>query len=287
MIDLHNIRYCRLGTDDLLSSTRYAQEILGLSLIRSDSNSAYFRSDARDHTLCFFAGDPRTQSVAFEVLDASVLDHAAAELERAHCPVRLASEKECAERRVRQALFFADLSGNQIELVFRPEHSGVRFFPSRDAGLDGFSHIGLCSNNPARDEAFWTGLLSAKVSDRIGDSALLRIDGVHHRIALFPAQRTGIQHINHQVASLDDLMRAYYFLLEKGIKIVFGPGRHPTSGAMFLYFEGPHGMVFEYSVGVKVFTPEEEACHVPRQFDAIPSSFCMWGSKPDIPEFRK
>jgi 2,3-dihydroxy-p-cumate/2,3-dihydroxybenzoate 3,4-dioxygenase len=70
------------------------------------------------------------------------------------------------------------------------------------------------------------------------------------------------------------------------VKIVFGPGRHPTSGAVFLYFEGPDGMVFEYSTGVRTIAPEDEASYRPRQFPAVPSSFCMWGSKPDIPEFR-
>jgi 2,3-dihydroxy-p-cumate/2,3-dihydroxybenzoate 3,4-dioxygenase len=83
------------------------------------------------------------------------------------------------------------------------------------------------------------------------------------------------------------VMRAWYTLREKGVKIVFGPGRHPTSGAVFLYFEGPDGMVFEYSTGVRSIAPEQEADHRPRQFPALPSSFCMWGSKPDIPEFRK
>src|SRR5438132_5229302 len=40
----------------------------------------------------------------------------------------------------------------------------------------------------------------------------------------------------------DDIMRSYYFLREQNVRIRFGPGRHPTSGAMFLYFEGPDGM---------------------------------------------
>ena len=71
------------------------------------------------------------------------------------------------------------------------------------------------------------------------------------------------------------------------MKIVFGPGRHPTSGAVFLYFEGPDGMVFEYSTGVRSIAPEQEADYRPRQFPALPSSFCMWGSMPDIPEFKK
>jgi 2,3-dihydroxy-p-cumate/2,3-dihydroxybenzoate 3,4-dioxygenase len=125
------------------------------------------------------------------------------------------------------------------------------------------------------------------VSDRIGAAALLRIDEVHHKIALFPSTCPGVQHVNHQVQGVDDIMRSYYFLREQGVKIVFGPGRHPTSGAVFLYFEGPDGMVYEYSTGVRLIKPDEEATYRPRQFPFAASSFCMWGSKPDIPEFSE
>jgi 2,3-dihydroxy-p-cumate/2,3-dihydroxybenzoate 3,4-dioxygenase len=92
--------------------------------------------------------------------------------------------------------------------------------------------------------------------------------------------------VNHQTASFDDVMRSWYFLRENNVRIVFGPGRHPTSGAIFLYFEGPDGMVYEYSTGVRVIAPEEEAGYVPRQFPFSPEGFCMWGARPDIPEFR-
>jgi 2,3-dihydroxy-p-cumate/2,3-dihydroxybenzoate 3,4-dioxygenase len=98
--------------------------------------------------------------------------------------------------------------------------------------------------------------------------------------------RPGVQHVNHQVASTDDVMRAWYFLRSRGVRIVFGPGRHPTSGAVFLYFEGPDGMVFEYSTGVRLIKPEDEGTYQPRQFARANESFCMWGSVPDIAEFR-
>ena len=111
-------------------------------------------------------------------------------------------------------------------------------------------------------------------SDRIGDAPLLRIDPVHHKIALFPSSRAGVQHVNHQVESVNDVMRAWYFLKEQGVKIVFGPGRHPTSSAIFLYFEGPDGMVYEYSTGVRLIRPEDEATYMPRQFPFDASSFC-------------
>ena len=287
MIDLLDIRYVRLGTRDLVAADRFAREVVGLELAREEAGARYYRSDDRDHTLVYFEGDPRDHTVGFELRHADDLEAAAAQLSDRGLAVRHGSADAREQRRVRDLLSFDDLSGNRIDLVVRPQHSGRRHFPSRDAGITGFSHIGLCSTDAPRDEAFWCSMLGARVSDRIGDAALLRIDPVHHKVALFPTTRSGIQHVNHQVASIDDVMRAWYQLREKGVRIVFGPGRHPTSGAVFLYFEGPDGMVFEYSTGVRHIAPEDEAGYRPRQFPAVPSSFCMWGSLPDIPEFRK
>jgi 2,3-dihydroxy-p-cumate/2,3-dihydroxybenzoate 3,4-dioxygenase len=287
MIDLLDIRYVRLGTRDLAAADRFAREVIGLERVRVEAGAYYYRSDERDHTLVYFEGDPRDHSVGFEMRQAGTLDAAAAELGKRGRVVQAGGADALEQRHVHRMIAFDDLSGNRIELVERPLHSGSRYFPSRDAGITGFSHVGLCSTDAPRDEAFWCGVLGARVSDRIGDAALLRIDPVHHKVALFPTTRSGIQHVNHQVAGIDDVMHAYYQLRDKGVKIVFGPGRHPTSGAVFLYFEGPDGMVFEYSTGVRTIAPEDEATYRPRQFPAVPSSFCMWGSKPDIPEFRK
>jgi 2,3-dihydroxy-p-cumate/2,3-dihydroxybenzoate 3,4-dioxygenase len=283
MIPLHDIRYIRLGTEDLDEAVRYATRILGLELVRRDRTSAYLRADDRDHTLAYTLGNPREHVAAFELVSKTELDNAAAELERAGHPVRAGTRTECEQRYVDAFIAFKDPSGNAIELVTRPAHSGRRYFPSRDAGITGFSHIGLHSISPRQDEVFWTTVCNARVSDWIGEAPLLRIDPVHHRIALFPSKRTGVQHINHQVESIDDIMRSYYFLKDNNVRIRFGPGRHPTSGAMFLYFEGPDGMIYEYSSGVRMITDE---AYVPRQFPAKSTSFCAWGSKPDIPEFE-
>ena len=53
---------------------------------------------------------------------------------------------------------------------------------------------------------------------------------------------------------------------------------------MFVYFQGPDGIVYEYSTGVRMIT--DEATYRPRRFPFAPSSFCMWGALPDIPEFQ-
>jgi 2,3-dihydroxy-p-cumate/2,3-dihydroxybenzoate 3,4-dioxygenase len=285
---LRDIRYVRLGTRDIEGACRFAQDILGLRQASRTGNSktnqsVYFRSDARDHTLLYFDGDPKDHTVGFDVDTHELLDQAAAALEAANVHVKRGDQAQCEARRVRSFINFVDPSGNSIDLVVGAEHSGVRFFPERDAGITGFSHIGLRTTSAARDELFWTRILGAKVSDRIGDAPLLRIDEVHHKIALFPSTYAGVQHINHQVESIDDLMRSWYFLNENKVRIVFGPGKHPTSGAVFLYFEGPDGMIYEYSTGVRNITdPDYQA----RQFPFAPTSFCMWGSRPDIAEFK-
>lgn len=292
MVNLYDIRYLRIGTPNLEAAIDYATKIVGLQLVAREGKSAYFRSDkvgvrgdTRDHTLVYFEGDPADHTSAFDLVNPEDFDRIGAELERAGHPVHMGTQEECEKRRVKQFLSFKDPSGNRIEAVVRPFHSGVRYFPSRDAGITHFSHIGLRTTNAARDEKFWTKLLNARVSDWIGDAPLMRINTIHHTLALFPSTYPGVQHINHQVEDIDDIMRSYYFLKEKGVKIVFGPGRHATSSAMFLYFEGPDKMVYEYSVGVKHIKPEEEASYRPRQFPFTPESFCIWGSRPDIPEF--
>jgi 2,3-dihydroxy-p-cumate/2,3-dihydroxybenzoate 3,4-dioxygenase len=284
MIRLQDISYVRLGTADLEGATNFATSCLGLEISFQTKDSVYFKSDQREHTLCYFTGSPTDQTAAFEVAEQSDLEAAAAELDRIGHPVRVGTAKEAELRRVKSFIAFTDPTGNNIELVWRPAYGSRRYHGERDAGITGFSHIGLCTTDAARDEAFWTKVCNARVSDRIGDAALLRIDEVHHTIALFPTNRAGIQHINHQVESGDDVMRSFNFLSERQVPMVFGPGRHPTSSARFLYFEGPDGMVFEYSSGVRSIA--DELLYRERQFPFGPKGFCEWGARPEIKEFR-
>jgi 2,3-dihydroxy-p-cumate/2,3-dihydroxybenzoate 3,4-dioxygenase len=284
MIALRDIRYVRIGTRDMDAAVSFATRIVGLELDARDGHAAYLRSDERDHTLVYLDAPADDHTVGFELATLDELDTAAAELERAGFEVHEGTPSECEQRRAKAFMSFREPSGSTIDLVAQPWHSGRQFHQSRLAGITGFSHVGLYTKEAGRDQQFWTSTCSAKVSDWIGQAPLLRIDEVHHKIALFPGMRHGVQHINHQVASFDDVMRSYYFLREQGVHIRFGPGRHPTSGAMFLYFEGPDGMTYEYSTGVRLIKSDSD--YQPRQFPFRPSSFCMWGSKPDIPEFK-
>ncbi|HEX7784450.1 MAG TPA: VOC family protein [Sphingobium sp.] len=283
--DLHDIRYVRIEAEDLDESVRFATRILGLELVDREANAAYLRGDDRDHNICYVQGSAAKHVLGFEVPTMAALDATAAMFEDAGVKVRHGTSDECEQRRVRGLVTVQDPTGNVIDLVARPAASGKRYFGTRDAGITSFSHVGLRTSDPKADESFYTTLLNAKVSDWIGDAALLRIDEVHHKIALFPSTYAGVQHVNFQVEGQDDIMRSWYHLQNNNVKIVFGPGRHPTSGARFLYFQGPDKMIYEYSTGVRLITADDEKTYSPRSFPAVPSSYCMWGSLPDIPEF--
>jgi 2,3-dihydroxy-p-cumate/2,3-dihydroxybenzoate 3,4-dioxygenase len=286
MADLRDISYVRIGSEDLDESVHFATHILGLELMGRDSSSAYLRGDNRDHNIVYVKGRGAGHVVGFELPSMQALDEAAAQFENAGVAVHAGTADEREQRRVGGLITLRDPTGNVIDLVAKPAASGRRYYGTRDAGITSFSHIGLRTSSPQADEAFWTSFLNAKVSDWIGEAALLRIDEVHHKIALFPSAFPGVQHVNFQVESHDDVMRSFYFLQKQNVRIVFGPGRHPTSGARFLYFQGPDNVIYEYSTGVRMITAEDEKTYVPRHFPMAATSFCMWGSEPDIPEFR-
>ena len=285
MIQLHDIRSTRLGTPDLDSAIAFATDIVGLQLVAREGKTAYFRSDraavrgdTRDHTLVYFEGDPTDHTIGLELKHPEDIDTLGAALEAEGRPVHRGTREECDARRVRDFIASTDPSGNKIEFLARPYNTGTRFRPGRDIGIDNFSHIGMFSTDPRRDTVFWTRVLNARVSDWLGEATFLRIHTVHHSVVLMPSTRPGIQHINHQVADIDDVMRSYYWLKQQGVKIVYGPGRHPISTAIMVYFEGPDGMVFEYSMGVKHIAPEQEATYRPRQFALDGYNGDMWGS---------
>ena len=88
MIELQDIRYIRLGTRDLKAAEQFATQILGLSVAGRAPGMVYIKSDHRDHTLCYFDGDPATQIIGLEIKNPDLLSAAASELESAGYAVR-------------------------------------------------------------------------------------------------------------------------------------------------------------------------------------------------------
>jgi 2,3-dihydroxy-p-cumate/2,3-dihydroxybenzoate 3,4-dioxygenase len=274
--------YVRLAVSQPQAAATFATEILGLQHVPNKLEPFLFRSDERYHTLCLAAG-ARRSSIGIEIASEAELDDARDALAGGGFSAREASDEECAQRFVRRALIVEDATGNEIDLVLRPARSGRRYFPSRDAGVTGLQSVGLRSRAIKDDLKLWTTILGAKVTDRVGEVTYLGIDQKHHRVALYPSDKTGLVYVSYGVESMDAVMQNNYFVQERQIKIVHGPGREPTSGQIFLRFAGPEGYVFSYGYGLR----DIDAHHRPRQFTLEASSLCEWGSEcADIAELQ-
>jgi 2,3-dihydroxy-p-cumate/2,3-dihydroxybenzoate 3,4-dioxygenase len=277
MITLTDIAYVRSGVADLDAAIKFATEIVGLELAApTEAGVAHLRADQRHHCLALVEGPSGVIASGFTVADADALDVAETELERSGLTVRRGSAAEARSRRVRDFIGFDDPFGNRIELVSQQESVARPVAFSRQAGISEFGH--LCLDAPDVHEAyrFWSTRFNARVSDWIADAAcLMRIDPVHHKLAVFRGDGPGLCHMNFQVDTIDDVFRNWHFLQEHNVEIEMGPGRHPQSTAIFLYFLGPEGFTYEYSFGVRRI--EDEAGWVPRTFDpAEPGSIDMW-----------
>jgi len=277
MITLIDIAYVRSGVADLEGAVRFATDIVGLELAaRTESGVAHLRADHRHHCLALVEGPSGVISSGFCVADSDALADAETELERSGVTVTRGSAEAARSRRVREFIAFDDPFGNRLELVSQQESIARPVAFTRPAGITEFGH--LCLDAPDVHEAyrFWSSRFNTRVSDWIGDGAcLMRIDPVHHKLAVFKGDKPGLCHINFQVASIDDVFRSWHFLLEHGVEIQMGPGRHPQSTAVFLYFLGPEGFTYEYSFGVRRI--EDDAAWRPRTFDPQEiGSIDMW-----------
>ena len=135
-----------------------------------------------------------------------------------------------------------------------------------------------------RDIDFWSGILGARVTDRVGETTYIGLDGVHHRIVLHPSDRVGLLYVCLAVETIDHLMQNYHFLTAHQVKILQGPGRQPASGQVFLHARGPDGVILSFCHGLTEIDPIQ---HRPRQFAPENASLCNWGSVCDtVPELH-
>ena len=276
-----SVCYVRHVVSEPQACAGFVSDIFGLQQVADQDGELAFRSDDRFRTVSLSSNQGDGASVGMEVWDDAALDEISKRLREHGFAVRPADHDECRRRYVYSALLAEDTSGNRIDLVTRPTRSGRRYFPPRDAGIVQFQGIGLRSTDHLRDLAFWR-LLGADVTDWVGDIAYLRIDNLHHRIALYPSQRNGLLYAAFEVEALDQIMQNSYFMQDNQVKIVQGPGRESASHQIFLHVEGPDGLILSYVNGMAKVGDRPRA---PRQFPLTAMSLCNWGSESNgVPE---
>ena len=230
---IEQLRYVRLGVDNLGQAADFAQRVLGLEPIDRSEELATFRSDYRDHTLAFVQGPQALQCVGLEVRYPTHLNEAAEKLSKLGVT---------AQRGIGRRMRVAQGQGHAVvrRLFRQPHRTGgaaaqfrLALFPEPRR-----RHQGPCRCHAAlarrRKGSCRSGPRSAPpVADWAGDAAYLRFDNAHHRIVLYPADKPGILAVEYAVEDVNLLMRNFYVLQNLQVPVLHGPGRRPASEQLF------------------------------------------------------
>jgi catechol 2,3-dioxygenase len=116
--------------------------------------------------------------------------------------------------------------------------------------------------------------------DRTRWGSWLSCNNVSHETAVTRnAYGTGgrLHHIAYYADSADEVLRTATLLVDHGYGLEWGPGKHGTSGATFLYFKEPSGNRVEiWTGGMLIFAPDWQPIEWAPEIGHLGNS--MWGT---------
>jgi 2,3-dihydroxy-p-cumate/2,3-dihydroxybenzoate 3,4-dioxygenase len=288
-IRFQRLGYIALNVTDLNRAHAFYRDIVGLTAEKSaDGDRVFLRCSDRHHDIMLVPGKtPGLKRVGWQMQSREALDAARrhfAEIGLDPVPV---SNHEVELLAISEAFRIIEpTTGGTFEFYADMDVAASPYKPTHTK-IARLGHIVI--NSPDRDatERFLREHMNFRVSDRIeGIVSFMRCfpNPYHHSFGVGGGLKASLNHVNFMVTDLDDVGRAHNRVKLNRVPIVYGPGKHPPSESVFLYFLDPDGLTLEYSYGMEEF-PEVEAREA-RLMPAGLESFDYWEGVPE-PTFAK
>lgn len=284
MIRYRKLGRVELGVTDLGRARRFYEDVVGCEAVAMAADGdVLLRCDHDHHSLLLHPSATAGLRVAgFELEDAAQFAPLLARLAQAGLAPHETPAALCGGRGQQRAVrVFEPLVGAVIEF-YVPQPDAARPFRPSVARIQRLGHVVFNTPDAAQAVAFWRDVLNFRVSDAVGDMiTFMRCwpSPWHHGIGIAQAARKSLHHVNFMVTEIDDIGRALARLRQAGSPVVFGPGRHPASDSVFLYYLDPDGLTMEYSFGMEAFS--ERFPREARQLPLAPEWLDHWGSQRD------
>ncbi|HMN80506.1 MAG TPA: VOC family protein [Burkholderiaceae bacterium] len=277
--------YVALNVSDVERSRLFYEQVVGLQYCGSNEQGHAFLRCSLDHhniVLCP-SKQPGLKRIGVEMQDDAALDELARKLDAHAIRWYEVPAEESAAWHQRRTLRMTDpFTHSVFEFYGSMRLFGGQPYAPTVAKIQRIGHVVTKTPRFAEACAFYTDVLEFKVSDQIGDAVcFMRFhpNPYHHGIGVARGAAPLLHHVNFMVTEVDDIGKAIARFGREKVTIVNGPGRHPASGSMFLYFLDPDGMTLEYSFGMEEFPAE--GARKPRVFEPIPESYDYWRSFSD------
>jgi hypothetical protein len=150
-------------------------------------------------------------------------------------------------------------------------------------------HVAIATKRPHQMRGYYSTVFDARLSDYIDETIsglkfkirFLRVNERHHSVAIAAVNRlpinpirTRVQHVNVQVADLDDMAGSYQRVKELGFDMALGVGQHTNDKELSYYAMTPSG--FEWEVGWNPIVVDETTWE-PSTHQGI----SIWGHTPE------
>jgi catechol 2,3-dioxygenase-like lactoylglutathione lyase family enzyme len=277
-MEIRRVGHIGLYTRDLDAGLRWYQEILGLEVTERAGGAAYLSCDATHHGLILYEGDPPgAHHFGFEAPDERAVERAAQELRSAGVePVEVAVPGQG------RTIAFQDPEGYSVWIYcgMRRRYDGTRFpvwAPRK------FGHITAKVTDIHEQVEFYGKVLGFRVSDWMTSVMVwMRCSPDHHGVAWIQADRASLHHLAWEVQDWSALRALADHMLNQGVRLMYGPGRHGPGFNLFLYVRSPDGILNELFADMLQIWNDDE--YTPRVWEDRPETINQWGPAPP-PEF--
>ncbi|MGV0039972.1 VOC family protein [Mycobacterium colombiense] len=289
-----HLGYIVIETERFADWRRFGRDAIGMHLDQTLPDVIRFRLDDNECRFLLHRGPAEdVTTLGWQLDDHDTFDEILDRVTRHGVPVTEGTPEEAALRGVERLVRVPGPNGLAQELFTRAHTSDTALnmvarggFVTGEAGM---GHVAITSKKPHQMRGYYDTVFDARLTDYIDETIsgvklkirFLRVNERHHSVAIAAVQklplnpiRTRIQHLNIQVADLDDMTAAYQRVKALGFDMALSVGQHTNDKELSFYAMSPSG--FEWEVGWNPVVIDETTWE-PTTYQGI----SIWGHTPE------
>ncbi len=287
-----HLGYIVIETNRFADWRRFGRDAIGMHVDEALPEVMRFRLDDNECRFLLQRGPAEDVIALGWQLDGhDTFDEIINRVRRHDVPITEGTAEEAALRGVERIARFPGPNGLAQEICTGERHGVAPDMAVRGGfvtGAHGIGHVAVTSKRPEQVRDYYGTVFDARLSDYIDETIsgmkfkirFLRVNQRHHSVAIAAVNRlpinpirTRVQHLNIQVADLDDLTASYQRVEELGFQMALSVGQHTNDRELSYYAMTPSG--FEWEVGWNPIVVDERTWE-PTTHQGI----SIWGHTP-------
>lgn len=276
------LRSVDLEVPDLAAAERFYTEAWKLRIVARAEGKLWLRATGDDHhVLALHQADAKAlRAVTLRASSRAALDDIAAKAAAWGCTILFGPAPDPAPSGG-ICVVFREPQGTVLRIVHgdlrHEDGAEVENLPHR------LSHVNVNAIDVNLSMEFYAKVLGMVKTDRSKLMGFVRCNADHHAIVLADAKSGGLNHIAFMVPDLESVMRGAGNLVDAGVPIAWGVGRHGPGNNVFAYFLDPFDVVVEYTSEV-LQIDDSYVFRGPDEWNWAPGRTDHWGIAPPKPD---